>query len=64
VRITVFVLPLSAAASMPIQQVGTSQVDGFAWIDKGVGYTVVGKLPPEDLRHIAEMVRQQLTGAT
>ncbi len=60
VRVTVFVLPLNAAASMPIQQVDFEQVDGFAWIDKGVGYTVVGKLPPPELHRIAELVRLQL----
>ena len=64
VRLTVFVLPLNTAASMPIQQVGTAQVDGFAWIDKGVGYTVVGKLPPQELHRVADLVRQQLSGAT
>ena len=64
VRLTVFVLPLSAAASMPIQQVDFAQVDGFAWIDKGVGYTVVGKLPPAELRRIAELVRAQFSGST
>ena len=61
VRLTVFVLPLNAAASMPIQQVDFDQVEGFAWIDKGIGYTVVGKLPPPELRHIAELVRQHFS---
>ena len=50
----------NAAASMPIQQVDFEQVDGFAWIEKGIGYTVVGKLPPPELHRIAELVRQQL----
>ncbi len=59
-RLTVFVLPLNAEASMPIQQVDFEQVDGFAWIEKGIGYTVVGKLPPSELRRVAELVRQQL----
>jgi anti-sigma factor RsiW len=59
-RVTVFVLPLNAEASMPIQQVDFEQVDGFAWIEKGIGYTVVGKLPPSELRRVAELVRQQL----
>ena len=35
-----------------------------AWIDKSVGYTVVGKLPLPELRRIAELVRRQLSGAT
>ena len=60
VRLTVFVLPLSAAASMPIQHVDFAHVDGCAWIDNSVGYTVVGKLPPPELRRIAELVRRQL----
>jgi anti-sigma factor RsiW len=59
VRLTVFVLPLSAAQSMPIQHVDFAHVDGCAWIDNGVGYTVVGKLPPAELRHLAEQVSQQ-----
>ena len=60
VRVTVFVLPLNAAASMPIQHVDFAHVDGCAWIEKSVGYTVVGNLPPAELRRIAELVRQQL----
>ncbi len=64
VRLTVFVLPLHAAAGAPIQHVDFSNVDGCAWIDNGVGYTVVGKLPPPELRHIAEQVRRQFGGAT
>jgi anti-sigma factor RsiW len=59
VRLTVFVLPLSAARSTPIQKVDFAQVDGCAWIDKGVGYTVVGKFPAAELRRLAEQVRRQ-----
>jgi anti-sigma factor RsiW len=63
-RLTVFVLPMGAAASMPIQNVGFAKVDGCAWIEKGIGYTVVGRLAPAELRHIAELVRQQFAGST
>ena len=63
-RLTIFVLPLHAAAGAPIQHVDFSHVDGCAWIDNGVGYTVVGKLPPPELRRIAEQVRRQFEGAT
>jgi anti-sigma factor RsiW len=62
VRLTVFVLPLKAASEIPIRHIDFAHVDGCAWIDKGVGYTVVGKLPPPELRRIAERVRQQLSG--
>lgn len=64
VRLTVFVLPLHSAPEMPIQHIDFAQVDGCAWIDKSVGYTVVGKLPPPELRRLAEVVRRQLSGAT
>lgn len=60
VRLTVFVLPLTGAENSPLQHVESAKVDGVAWIDKGIGYTVVGKLPQEELKRVAEQVRQQL----
>ena len=64
IRLTVFVLPLRSAESAPIQHVDFAHVDGCAWIDKNIGYTVVGDLPPAELRRIAELVRRQLSGTT
>ena len=63
-RLTIFVLPMNAARTMPIQHVDFAHVDGCAWIDKGIGYTVVGKLPPAELRRLAELVRAQFLGST
>jgi anti-sigma factor RsiW len=63
VRLTVFVLPLHAAPSLPIQHIDYAHFDGCAWIDKSVGYTVVGKLPLAELRRLAEVVRRQYGGA-
>jgi anti-sigma factor RsiW len=63
VRLTVFVLPMHTAPSLPIQHIDFAHVDGCAWIDKGVGYTVVGKLPLPELRRLAEIVRGQYGGA-
>jgi anti-sigma factor RsiW len=63
VRLTVFVLPLHAANSAPIQHVDFAHVDGCAWIDKSIGYTVVGDLPPAELRRLAELVRRQFEGS-
>jgi anti-sigma factor RsiW len=63
-RLTIFVLPMNTAPTMPIQHVDFAKVDGCAWIDKGIGYTVVGKLPPAELRRLAERVRQQFLGTT
>jgi anti-sigma factor RsiW len=61
-RLTVFVLPMKAAQTRPIQHVDFDNVDGCAWIDKGIGYSVVGKLPPAELRRLAELVRRQFDG--
>jgi len=60
----VFVLPLHAAPEAPIQHIDFAHVDGCAWIDKSVGYTVVGKLPLPELRQLAEVVRRQFAGST
>jgi anti-sigma factor RsiW len=62
-RLTVFVLPLGAARSMPFQHVDFAHVDGCAWIEKGIGYTVVGPLPPAELRRLAELVSRQFAGS-
>ena len=62
-RLTVFVLPLGTATSMPFQHVDFAHVDGCAWIDKGIGYTVVGPLPPAELRRLAEQVSRQFAGS-
>ena len=59
VRLTVFVLPLHESLSRPLQHVDIDNVDGWAWIDKGMGYTVAGKLPADELRRIADAVRRQ-----
>jgi anti-sigma factor RsiW len=64
VRLTVFVLPMGTADSAPIQPVNVAQMDGCAWIDKGVGYVVVGKLPAAELKRIAEQVRRQFASFT
>lgn len=64
VRLTVFVLPLHNSASRPLQHVDIDNVDGWAWIDKGMGYTVLGKLPADELRRLADTVQRQYAGAT
>jgi anti-sigma factor RsiW len=64
VRLTVFVLPLQQAGNRPIQQFGVNQVDGWAWIDNGIGYSVAGKLPADELRRVAGAVQKVFGGPT
>ncbi len=63
-RLTVFVLPMRDAPDTPARMVDVGPTDGCAWIDKGVGYTVVAPVSPEVLHSLAEDVRRQLDAAT
>jgi anti-sigma factor RsiW len=63
-RLTVFVLPMRDAPDTPTRTVDVGAMDGCAWIDKGVGYTVVAPVPLEELHHLATEVRRQLDAAT
>jgi len=59
-RLTVFVLPMRDAPDTPTRTVDIGTTDGCAWIDKGVGYTVVAPVPPKELHDLAVEVRRQL----
>lgn len=60
VRLTVFVLPMGSAGNRQPEYVDVGRLDGCAWINKGVGYTVVAPVPQPELRHLADEVRGQL----
>jgi anti-sigma factor RsiW len=60
VRLTVFVRPDMHAQSAPIVPIDSQPVGGAAWIEKGVGYTVVAPVPSDELRRIAEEVQRLL----
>jgi anti-sigma factor RsiW len=63
-RLTVFVLPMRDAPDTPTRTVDVGAMDGCAWIDKGVGYTVVAPVPLDELHTLAVEVRRQLDAAT
>ena len=63
-RLTVFVLPMRGASHADMRDVDVSGMMGRAWIDKGIGYTVVAPVPAQELRQLADRVRQQLEPAT
>ena len=64
VRVTVFVLPLSSAAAAPMRNVDVAGLNSCVWIDKGIGYTVVGDLPYKTLWQLAEQVQRQLEASS
>ena len=51
------------APDTPTRTVDVGKMDGCAWIDKGVGYTVVAPVPPKELHDLAVEVRRQLERA-
>ena len=64
VRLTVFVRPVTTTGSLPLETVAAGALEGCAWADKGMGYTVVAPLPAADVQRLAAGVRQGLAGAT
>jgi anti-sigma factor RsiW len=65
VRISVFVRPMvNSTRTTPIQQLEVGDIGGCAWVEKGVGYTVVGAVPVAELQRLADYIHAQLTAAT
>jgi len=60
VRLTVFVRPGSSEPNAPIVPVDGKPMGGCAWIEKGVGFTVVAPVPAEELHHLAKEVQRLL----
>jgi anti-sigma factor RsiW len=63
IRLTVFVRPDPTARNAPLAPVPARPMGGAAWIDKGVGYSVVAPVPTAELQRLAEQVRRLLEGA-
>lgn len=61
-RLALFVRPMTAGETRPIESVDIGDLDGCAWIDRGVGYIVVAAESYGRLLEISEHVRQQAQG--
>lgn len=58
IRLTVFVRPVGASSNEPLEVVaGTGPLDGCAWVEKGVGYTVVAPMSGAELHKISVQVQ-------
>jgi anti-sigma factor RsiW len=64
VRLTIFVRPVETPANLPRETFAAGALEGCAWADKGMGYTVVAALPAIDVERLADGVRKGLAGAT
>lgn len=63
-RLVMFVRRMEVQQTMPMSRYASGPVDGFAWADKGLGYSLVGAAPPEILHPLANEVRRQIAGNT
>lgn len=61
-RLIVFVRPMTTPRSTPIEQVDAGTLDGCAWIDQGLGYSVVAREPAGRILELSRHVRQQTDG--
>jgi anti-sigma factor RsiW len=63
-RLTIFVRPMQVGQSSPIVVLDIGDVDGCAWIDKGIGYTLIADEPYKELLRFSKFVRRQLDART
>ncbi len=62
VRLTIFTRPVDDPTSQPLSVLAAGSLEGCAWTDKGMGYTVVAPLPAADVERLAAGVRLGLAG--
>jgi anti-sigma factor RsiW len=59
-RLVMLARPMQADQNAPMTPHASGPVNGFAWADNGLGYSLVGPTAPETLHPIADEVRRQL----
>lgn len=63
-RLSIFVRPMLSGQNTPILVLDIGDVDGCAWIDKGLGYTLIADEPYKELEWMSQYVRKQIGGRT
>lgn len=63
-RLSLFIRPMATVRTTAIAQVDIGSTDGCAWIDKGVGYTVVAAEPYARLLELSQYARTLIDGTT
>ncbi len=59
-RLGVLVRPMSAQGDMPMSEQSNGPVSGYAWADKGIGYSLVSDASSGTLHPLADEVRRQV----
>jgi anti-sigma factor RsiW len=60
-RLVMLARPMAADQNAPMTPHAQAGINGYAWADNGLGYSLVGPAAPETLHPIANEVRRQLS---
>lgn len=58
-RFVILARPIEFRNDLPMSAVGTRDLNGFAWVDEGIGYSLVGPLSSDAMHNIANSARNQ-----
>ncbi|SME90729.1 Transmembrane transcriptional regulator (anti-sigma factor RsiW) [Tistlia consotensis] len=59
-RLVVLSRPMAVERDAPMAERSKGDVAGFTWAQQGIGYSLVGPLPPDRLHPLADTVRRQV----
>lgn len=59
-RLVMVSRPTAMAGTTHMSQHTQDAVEGFAWVDKGIGYSLVGQVSPDVLHPLANEARRQI----
>ncbi|UHS61300.1 anti-sigma factor [Agrobacterium vaccinii] len=59
-RLVMLTRPMNVDQNKPMVASSTGDVRGWSWAKNGMGYSLVGSMPHEDLHPIADAVRSQI----
>jgi anti-sigma factor RsiW len=63
IRLVMLIRPMTVDQEVPMQPLSRSEISGFSWAAKGMGYSLVGPADSQTLLHpIANEVRRQIAG--
>jgi len=56
--------PMDTEPKLPMSPLTRGTLNGYSWADRGLVYSLVGDINPDQLHPIANQVRQQISSAT
>ncbi|MFG1463876.1 anti-sigma factor [Xanthobacter sp. DSM 24535] len=59
-RLVMFARPMASDRDMPMAPHVQDGINGYAWADRGLGYSLVGAVAPDTLHPLANEVRRQI----